>query len=130
MARESIEVCRLRHAERAFGASRPGGFRTAAESAPFMLRSLGLGAGIASLAAKEGDRQVLAALIARWLLEGCPHSRYTTQDALPAGNADVIRVLLQRIGDGDRAAYRAGQIEAIAYATWLKRLAQALCPKE
>lgn len=99
-------------------------FRSAAEEAPFLLRTLGLGAGLATLAAKEGGRQEFAKLLAAWLLRDCPHSPLTTN------NPPTVASALSATTGSDRATYRAAQIEAMGYATSLKRMAQALCPKE
>ena len=159
MSRDSIETERLRGAQRAFAPveawdeKAKKGFRTAAEQAPFMIRTLGLGSGIAALAAKEGERQELAAILARWLLRDCAYSPCRSPDArpdqtpawetqlrnasapLPRGKLEEavkrewIKRLLAEIAAGNRAQYRAAQIEALGYAGWIKRLAQAFCPK-
>jgi|GEM_PF-5881093 len=129
MSRDSLEKTRLRFADAAmrdvYGSSE---FRTAAEEAPFMIRTLGLGSGIAALAAKEGQRLTLAAMLAKWLLRDCPHSPYHDANAPEAG-PPAVKSLLRKIAESDRSAYRLAQIEALGYAGWIKRLAQAFCPK-
>ena len=100
-------------------------FRSAAEEAPFLLRSLGLGAGISTFAAKEGQRAAFAEMLAKWLMRDCMHSPFRTA----TGPCDAT-VLLTKLAASGRNDYRAAQIEAVGFATSLKRLAQALCPKE
>lgn len=123
--RHSLEAMRL--ASALFRVQNLGGnrseFRSAAEEAPFLLRSLGLGAGLATLAAKEGERQRFASLVAAWLLRDCPHTPLRTNDS------PTVAAALAAITASDRTTYRAAQIEAMGYATSLKRMAQALCPK-
>jgi len=133
MSRDSIELIRMKGAKTAFGAARSSEFGKAAEEAPFMIRSLGLGSGIAALAAKGGERFSLAAMIAKWLFdESCPAKPYDRPDPPPDPNDDKewVKTLLKAITNGSRAQYRTGQIEAMGYAGWIKRLAQAFCPKE
>lgn len=122
--RDSIELIRLRGALGVFETPQQG-FRQAAEGAPFLLRSLGLGAGLSSLAAKEGASAKIAELISAWLLTGCPHKPLGTQAAGTTAEHAIAAIV-----QADRATYRAAQIEAEGFATSLKRLAQALCPKE
>ncbi len=122
--RDSLEMMRLCAAlplVQGLPKHQRGDFRRAAEEAPFLLRSLGLGAGLSTLAAKGGGRQQFAGMLACWLLRDCPPG-----DASSHSVADA----LARISAGDRANYRVAQIEAIGFATSLKRLAQALCPKD
>lgn len=135
MSRDSIEMIRLKGAEAAFGNRDDGAFLTAAEEAPFMIRSLGLGSGIASIAAKKGERPVLAGMIAKWLFDPkCPATPFQLDDQAPAPNdhdhKGWVRALLGKISTCDRAEYRIAQIEAMGYAVWLKRLAQAFCEKD
>jgi CRISPR-associated protein (Cas_Cmr5) len=138
MSRDSIETERLRGGQQAFAPveqwdlQRKRSFRTAAEEAPFMIRTLGLGSGIASLAAKEQQRLTLAAIFAQWLLRDCPHSPYRQEAPHPPDHDHRawVKALLGKIAASDRAAYRSGQIEALGYAGWIKRLAQAFCPRE
>lgn len=124
----SIDVLRMTEAKIAFGDRTSADFKRVAEAAPFTLRSLGLGSGIATLCARKGPHgTVIAAMIARWLLERCPHPHYRTESA-PSGDDDKwAKTLLERLAKGSRAEYRAAQAEALAYATWIKRLAQAFC---
>lgn len=126
--RDSLELIRLRAAlvqVNGLAQDKRAEFRRAAEEAPFLLRSLGLGAGLSTLAAKEGGRARFAGMLATWLLRGCLHSPlHQTGDAVTAADA------LTAIAGSNRETYRAAQIEAQGYASTLKRLAQALCPKE
>lgn len=131
MARATVETIRLRAAKSAFGEGREGAFRTAAEGAPFMIRSLGLGAGIASLAAKEGEPRKLAGMIAAWLFhDDCPAGPLPRTGPAPGDDSrERVKILLDSIARWDRAQYRTAQVEALGYAVWLKRLAQAFCDK-
>lgn len=132
MPRDSVETIRLRGAKAAFGDRSDKEFRTAAEEAPYMIRSLGLGAGIASLAAKGGKRLELAAMIAKWLFdENCPNRPFVPGNTPPGPNKHSrwVNLALEKIAACDRATYRTAQIEALGYAVWLKRLAQAFCEK-
>lgn len=129
MPNDSIEVTRMKGAKAAFGATRPAEFGKAAAAAPFSLRSLGLGSGVASLAAAGGEQKKLAAMVARWLLRDCPHYKLSNPEL--AGNADDddwIEKLLEAIAWASRNEYRAAQSEAMGYIGWIKKLAKAFCP--
>lgn len=133
MPRDSVETIRLRGAKAAFGDRSDKEFRTAAEEAPYMIRSLGLGAGIATLAAKKDkERRELAGMIAEWLFDAnCPSRPFKLEEdeAEPESPEDWVRLLFKRIAACERATYRTAQIEALGFAVWLKRLAQAFCEK-
>lgn len=110
-------------------------YRKAAEEAPMLLRTLGLGQGIAVLASKEEKGPLaLADAVAIWLLRECPHSPFRQAGALPAGEQkkeqlERVRMLLKKIVEAEPLAYRQAQTEAVAYAGWLKQMAQAFVPK-
>lgn len=126
MQNESIDVIRLRGAKSAFFAELPRGkeFKSAVEEAPFLIRSLGLGSGIATLVAKGGQRQTLAKMLCKWLVCECVHSPwYGTAKC----NDDWVQMVLDKIANGDQKSYRLAQIEAMGYVGWIKRLAQAYC---
>jgi len=137
MARDSIEVIRMQGAKAVFfefvdplDDKKKKEFKSAAEEAPFMIRTLGLGSGIAALAAKGGERMVLAKMICEWLAandeKGCPHSPWygstQTQNCW-------VQTVLGRIAASSRNEYHAAQIEAMGYVGWIKKLAQAFCPE-
>ncbi len=120
--RDSIELIRL-EAALPLVKGKGAGFKTAAEETPFLLRSLGLGAGLSVLIAKGDDRAELGGMIAEWLLHKCPHRPY------PGATGRDVPAAIAAITAGTRAQYRAAQVEALGFATAIKRLAQALCAK-
>ena len=128
MARDSVEVVRMKGAKAAFGDKREAAFGKAAAAAPFTLRSLGLGSGVAALAAKGDEHQKIAEMIARWLVEGDNH--FTLPEVQGKRDSDQINELMRRIAHCSRTDYRKAQIEAMGYVGWIKKLAQAFCPKE
>lgn len=128
MPRDSIEVIRMKGATAAFGDARSEEFGKSAEAAPFALRSLGLGSGLAALAAKSGQgHKDVAEMIAAWLISD--HAPFT----LPKGEGNpethAVKEALRRIATCSRSDYRKAQTEALGYAGWIKKLAQAFCEK-
>ncbi len=125
---DSVEIIRMHGAKAEFFETpRDREFKAAAEEAPFMIRSLGLGSGIAALAAKGGRRKELAVLISKWLADQCPHSPWhgtARQDGC------WVRTVLGKIAGSTRNEYRTAQTEALGYAGWIKKLAQAFCPED
>jgi len=102
-------------------------YRTAAEQTPIAIRTNSLGPAIATLLAnqeKDKGARVLADAIGAWILRSCPH---LTPHAEGPANGEV---LLERLVTSDMETYRAMQREAMEYAQWLKRLAQAFVVRE
>lgn len=132
MPRDSIEVIRMRGAKAAFGESQNAKFGKAAAAAPFTLRSLGLGSGIATLAATKGEEHTkLAVMIAKWLIDGDDHWTFPgVTRPENASDENWIRALLAAIATSTRNDYRTAQIEAMGYVGWIKKLAKAFCPDE
>jgi len=132
MPRDSIEVIRMHGAKAAFGETRSATFGKAAAAAPFAIHTLGLGSGVATLAAEGAEHQVLAGMIAKWLLTG--EDRWTFPGAtLPSADGsdnDWVHSLLGAISSCSRSDYRMAQTEAMGYVGWIKKLAQALCSME
>ncbi len=134
MPRESIEVLRMRGVKEEFGEQRGTAFGKAAAAAPFTIRSLGLGSGVATLAAGSGDEnKKIAAMIARWLIrDGHWTLPETTLPGTDSNDNDDawISALMVGIAKSSRAEYRIAQIEAMGYAIWIKKLAKAFCREE
>lgn len=141
MTRQTLTQLRLEHAKAATDAVVRGTrkadhakYATAAEETPVMIRTLGLGQTVATLAAKkDGGADVLAATLATWLLQDCPYSPWRTKNPadrvqLPQDDAARTARLLDNIAVAEHGSYRIAQLEAVEYAGWLKRLAQAFVP--
>jgi CRISPR-associated protein Cmr5 len=95
-------------------------YKSACESGPMAIRAIGLGPAIAMMAAKDDGSKALAGALARWLLRDCGHCTVYRDTA-----ESSARTLLEMIGARGPAEYRQAQAEAMAYAQWLKRYAQA-----
>lgn len=96
-------------------------YRAATQKTPIMIRTIGLGPAIAVLLQQGADGKRLADAIAEWLLGECPHFAEFRVEGKHDG-----RALLRRIATENKpATYRLAQAEAMAYAQWLKRFADA-----
>jgi len=114
----------------AFGAEQSATFGKAAAAAPFTIRTLGLGSGVATLAAKGDEHKKLAAMIARWLIKDGHWQMPGANPPINNTEDDYVRALLAAIATSSRADYRTAQSEAMGYVGWIKKLAKAFCPKE
>lgn len=110
-----------------------GKYRQRLESFPAQIRILGLVQAWALLdrdcqdGSDQASAKSLRADMVRWLGRSCPHLPLRSGDG--SGVAEPERALA-RLFEIDQASYLVVHREAVAYAGWLKRLAQALLPKE
>jgi CRISPR-associated protein Cmr5 len=106
-------------------------YRSLAKKVPAMLMTNGLGQTLAYLQAKaKGSETTAEGLIykhlSKWLKHpNCP-VKWIDQSGRPVSDDD----LLKRIQNVPSVVYRQATREALIFAGWLKRFAEALAPKE
>jgi CRISPR-associated protein Cmr5 len=102
-----------------------GNYLSYVKALPAAILINGLGQALATeRAASDPAHHRLAQHVSEWLLSPEAHSRYNASIPDDA-KLDTAQRLLGRIVAGDQDAYLWAQAEAIAYVTWLKKLANA-----
>jgi CRISPR-associated protein Cmr5 len=129
MTTQTLEQKRAKHALdqiKELKQDRAGNYVSYVNALPAAILMNGLGQALATeRAASDKAHHKLVNHVSKWLLSNEAHTKYANSAAAEDSKLDDAQRLLNRIVAGDQDAYLWAQAEAIAYVTWLKKLASA-----
>lgn len=108
-------------------ASQQSDYASRARELPAMLLKSGIGQTLAFLLSKNKDNSRIATAEGRVVaqLDAWVGPRVFGMEKFPVTPTVTMDRLLKAVIDGDRSAFQRATDEAMAYATWLKRFAEA-----
>ena len=121
--RQKLEQGRAKHAyEAAEKAKKSKDYKQYAKKVPMLIKTNGLGATLAFMAAKGGAYKTILDNIQEWLKEDVKFKSILSEIKGAEGKDD----LMAKIVNCDSFQYRTLTIEVLAYLGWLRRFADAL----